>query len=112
MMKQAYSFSQRQQDAAKVLERYPTRVPVIIESTDASIPRLQKRKYLVPRTLKVVDLLNIVRKQLVLKNSEAIFLLCNGSTLPSALSITDLYDQNHEPDGFVYIDYRMENAFG
>jgi len=109
---QTYDEAFRVKESTKVLEQYPTRVPVIIEPSDSRMQKLKKRKYLVPRSLHVSALTHIVRKQLELKGSEGLFLFCDRMVLSNSEKIEDVYSKKHALDGFLYIDYRLENAFG
>ena len=51
--KTEYPFKARQEEAGRILQKYPNRVPIIVEraSTKSSLPCLTKKKYLVPQTL-------------------------------------------------------------
>ena len=50
--RKAYAYSARAAESARVLDRYADRVPVIVErGNDATVPPIDKMKYLVPTDL-------------------------------------------------------------
>ena len=52
--KQDHPFEKRSTEAARIRDKYPDRIPVICEKDARSdIPRVDKRKYLIPMDLTV-----------------------------------------------------------
>ena len=80
--KNKHTFEQRQKDFQRVHEKYPTRIPVIIEkSVDSKIADIDKIKFLVPDDQTIGQFIYIIRKRIKLKPTEAIFVFVNN-TLP------------------------------
>lgn len=66
--------------------RYPDRLPCIVEralNRGASVPQLDKSKFLVPADLTVGQLVFVIRRRLTLPPEQALFLYVNA-TLPSS----------------------------
>ena len=108
-------FEQRKNESIQMKEKYPERVPVIIErgQREKNIPQIDKRKYLVPCDLSVGQMLYVIRKRLNLDSTKALFLFSNNNTLPStSKNIGIMYESNADKDGFLYFTYCSESTFG
>ena len=69
----------RKQEAQKILEKYPDRIPIICEKDPKSkMKDIDKTKYLVPSDLTLSQFTYIVRKRLQLDKNSALFILVNG----------------------------------
>lgn len=69
----------RKQEAIKILENYPNRIPIICEKDPkCKLNEIDKTKYLVPNDLTLSQFTFIVRKRLQLDKNSALFLLING----------------------------------
>ena len=106
------SLLERTVESQRVLFKYPDRIPVIIESNDPKIPKLSKNKYLVPKDLTIGQLLYILRRHIKLEATEAIFLFVRNTLPPTSYFVSQLYEMYRDVDGFLYLQYRSENAFG
>ena len=113
--KNEFKFEDRFNEAIRVLNKYPDRIPIICErSTTASqdCPIIDKRKYLVPSDLTIGQFIYVIRKRLQLPSEKAIFLFV-GNTIPSTTClINKLYRRYKDPDKYLYISYAYENVFG
>ena len=47
-----------------------------------------------------------------LQPEKALFLFMNGIILPASSMLGNLYEYYKENDGFIYINYTLENTFG
>ena len=111
--KEDYDFKIRKSESDKILNKYPSRIPVIVEkSKDCILNEIDKKKYLVPRDLKMNHFLYVIRKRIQLKPSESIFLMTNNQLCPSNTEIIHIYEKFTNKDGFLYIQYTSENTFG
>ncbi|XWS12843.1 hypothetical protein CRYUN_Cryun37aG0125300 [Craigia yunnanensis] len=79
----------RQAEASRIREKYPDRIPVIVEKAERSdIPDIDKKKYLVPADLTVGQFVYVVRKRIKLSAEKAIFVFWREHIwFPSTLSI-------------------------
>lgn len=112
--KKKFDVKSRSTESRRILEKYPERIPIIVErnANSINVPQIDKQKYLVPNDLTVGQFLYIIRKRLQLKPEQAIFAFVNNS-LPSTSSlVSEIYEQHKDEDGFLYFIYSGENTFG
>jgi len=111
--KEEYSLDDRQKESIKIMDKYPSRIPIIVERSDkCEFQDIDKRKYLVPKDLNINQFAFVIRKRIKLDSSQAIFLMINNTLCPSNTNIGQVYDDNCDKDGFLYITYSSENTFG
>jgi GABA(A) receptor-associated protein len=97
-----------------ILEKYPDRVPLIIQPSknDRDAYPIDKSKYITPRDLTLLQLQQIVRKRVRFPAEKALFMFINNKIFPITSLIGPIYDSNKDSDGFLYITYCQENTFG
>ena len=111
--KKERTFDQRLFESTRIRQKYPERFPVIVERKPGSdIEGIDKRKYLVPNDLTVGQFVYVIRKRIKLAPEKAIFVFVNNTLPPTAASISQIYRDNVEEDGFLYVMYSGENTFG
>lgn len=119
--KQTSSLEKRKEVSARILDKYPDRVPVLVEKGDLrrkDIPELTKKKYIVPVGMTVGAFVHEIRKNLIsgkpnLTAHQAIFLhVAKGTIPPNNMMMGNLYLTHHDEDGFLYVSYVGENTFG
>ena len=75
---------QRKAEAEKIRNKYPERIPVVVEKVpNSQIPEIDKRKFLVPNDISVAQFMWIIRKRIQLASEKAIFLFVN-KTIPQS----------------------------
>ncbi|PQQ18391.1 autophagy-related protein 8C [Prunus yedoensis var. nudiflora] len=108
-----HSLEKRQAEAGRIREKYPDRIPVIVEKAARSnIPDIDKKKYLVPADLSVGQFVYVVRKRIKLEAEKAIFVFVKNTLPPTAAVMSTIYEENKDEDGFLYLTYSGENVFG
>ncbi|WRX13258.1 Autophagy protein Atg8 ubiquitin-like - like 3, partial [Theobroma cacao] len=108
-----HPLERRQAEAARIREKYPDRIPVIVERADKSdVPDIDKKKYLVPADLTVGQFVYVVRKRIKLSPEKAIFIFVKNILPPTAAMMSAIYEENKDEDGFLYMTYSGENTFG
>lgn len=97
-----------------ILEKYPDRVPLIIQpsKTDRDAYPIDKSKYITPRDLTLLQLQQIIRKRIHFPAEKAMFIFINNKIYPITSVIGPVYDTNKDTDGFLYITYCQESTFG
>lgn len=94
---------------------HPDRIPVIVDAHDKHAPVLKKHKFLVPADMSYAQFLYIVRKRLPeFPAEQALYIFTeNGSLLTGSELMSVVYSEFKDPvDGFLYLVYTTENAFG
>ncbi|KAL9236613.1 hypothetical protein vseg_011259 [Gypsophila vaccaria] len=108
-----HPLEKREAESARIKEKYPDRIPVIVEKAERSnIPDIDKKKYLVPADLTVGQFVYVVRKRVDLSAEKAIFVFVKNILPPTAALMSTIYDENKDEDGFLYMTYSGENVFG
>merc|ERR1712018_394842 len=73
--KEDHTFDQRCAESQKIRQKYPDRIPVIVQKVENSnIEKIDKRKYLVPADITAAQFMWIIRKRINLPSERAIFL--------------------------------------
>jgi GABA(A) receptor-associated protein len=114
LYKQQNSLGKRVIEANKIRQRFPGRVPVIVERAEKSndIPNIDKCKFLVPNDLSFGQFIYIIRKRIMLQPDKAIFLFVNNLLIPSSELMGRVYNNHCDTDGFLYVVYSGESTFG
>jgi GABA(A) receptor-associated protein len=99
----------------KILTKYPDCVPVIIRKRhgDKILQDIDREKYLIPKNLRIGEIMIIIRKHIQLEPKQAIFLFVGeGILVPTSTSIWEIYKEHRDQDNFLYMTYCSENTFG
>jgi GABA(A) receptor-associated protein len=104
----------RKAEAAKVFEKYPGRIPIIVEraANAKTIPLIDKNKFLVPADLTLSQFIFVIRTRLTLPPEQALFLFVGNTLSTTSTLMKELYSTYREEDGFLYVKYCGENTFG
>ncbi|KAH8739287.1 hypothetical protein FG386_000044 [Cryptosporidium ryanae] len=124
--KEKVQFDKRAAEALSIRAKYPNRIPVICEkSSRCDLPEIEKKKFLVPMNMLVGEFKYIIHKHITQSTAtqsnglkipttyeKTIYLFVNN-TIPKAGSLMqEVYEQYVSDDGFLYLQYGSENAFG
>ncbi|CAN1222538.1 Autophagy-related protein 8C [Linum grandiflorum] len=89
-----HPLERRQAEASRIREKYPDRIPVIVEKAERS------------------DVPDIDKKKIKLSAEKAIFVFVKNTLPPTAAMLSAIYEENKDEDGFLYMTYSGENTFG
>lgn len=108
------TFEQRRDVAAKIVEQYPDRVPVIVERDPKSrMADIDKKKFLAPADITVAKFISEIRKHIKLNRQESLFVFVAKNVMPQPNStMSQIYAQHKDADGFLYVTYSSESSFG
>jgi GABA(A) receptor-associated protein len=107
-----YSEDQRKLEADRILQKYPERIPVIVEPSAGCKVVIDKYKYLVPADLTVGQFIFVIRKRLKMQAEKALFLFVGDSIPASSSTMATVYHAYKSKDGFLKIRFSEENVFG
>lgn len=112
--KQRINEKERKLEADRIHQKYPNRIPTIVEKSQycKDLIDIDKNKYLVPQDITMSQFIFIIRKRLKFPPEKALFLYINNNVITGHRTIGAIYDENHDDDGFLYIEYSSENTFG
>ncbi|XP_020247654.1 autophagy-related protein 8f-like [Asparagus officinalis] len=111
--KQENDLEKRKLESAKIRDKHPERLPVIVEKAGKSdIPNIDRRKFLVPGELNLGQFSYVIRKRINLSAEKAIFLFIDDILPTTGALMSALYEEHKDEDGFLYIVYSGENTFG
>jgi len=111
--KDQHPFEKRKVEAERIRRKYPDRIPVIAEKAEKSdIPDIDKKKYLVPADLTVGQFVYVIRKRIKLQPEKAIFIFVNNTIPPTGALMSQIYKEQKDHDGFLYVTYSGESTFG
>lgn len=110
--KDKYTFEERLKESTMVCNKCKDKIPIICERFNTHIPLIKKTKYLVSRELTIGYLVYIIKKQLNISTEKSIYLMTDGYIACNSMLVGVLYDNKHDKDGFLYINYCLENVFG
>uniref|UniRef100_A0A672UW26 Microtubule associated protein 1 light chain 3 gamma n=1 Tax=Strigops habroptila TaxID=2489341 RepID=A0A672UW26_STRHB len=107
--KQRRSLAARMQEVAEIRMKYPNKIPVVVEryQKEKTLPPLTRTKYLVSQDLP------LSQTRLYLASSQTFYLLVNNKGLPNmSITMQELYQDNQDEDGFLYLTYASQEMFG
>ena len=108
------SLKDRLAESSRVLEKYPDRVPIIVNRCKHTrdIPEIDRKKYLVPKDLTVGQFMYVIRKRIKLSPEKSIYLFVDNTIPPVSQYISTIYEHHKNNDNFLYIKYSGESTFG
>jgi GABA(A) receptor-associated protein len=111
--KKAHPLEKRKAEAQRIRAKYPDRIPIICEKLAKSdIPDIDKKKYLVPGDLTITQFMYVIRKRIKISQEKTIFLFINNKIPAQTADMKELYKENKDEDGFLYVTYSGETTFG
>ena len=110
----SYDMSKRLAECVKMRQKFPDKIPVIVDRGDTKTPAIDKHKYLVPSSHTLMDFQAILRSKIKLDPSQALFCFIGqeGVLGQSNRDFATLYEQYKSEDNYLYITYMLESTFG
>jgi len=103
------------QESIKIRIKFPGKIPILIEKEKTSLLKnLIRKKYLVPNTMTVGQLILTIRKNIELKSFQALFLFLDCGKIPCNNDlIGNLYETSkNEKTEMLHFIYCEEATFG
>jgi GABA(A) receptor-associated protein len=127
---QSTPMEKRKADAQRLQTKYPTRVAVVVGANSNTAPQIKTHKFLVPKDLTYGQFMYTIRMRLqkdtqtktALQPEEGFLLFVvrldehDGTlihqSIPSMNETIGRLHHVHSVDGYLYIQYAIENTFG
>ena len=109
--KERLSLEERKQQSTNILTKYPTSVPVFIDSSGMH-KMIDKPKFVIPQGFTIGQLMMSIRMRMKLNQATALFIFIDNQLVPVTTTISSLYQSHKDEDGFMYICCSEENTFG
>ena len=105
---------ERQARSLRLIKRYNGRYPVIIDRSSRFDPKISKHKFLIDSATTLSEMMFLLRKHIQLPPEKAMFLFCDNVLLSGNTTIGHLHHlcSLKYNDGFIYLLYSLESAFG
>lgn len=110
--KKNHPMEKRLLESKRIVDKYPDRIPVILECSDKSLPKLDKQKYLIPKDLTIGQFSYVIRRRITLPSTQSMFLLINDKIMNTGTLIGGIYETEKDADNFLYVSIAGENTFG
>lgn len=97
----------------EILRKYPDRVPIYVNKKEGSnVEDIAKHKYLVPRDMTMGNFIYVLRKNISLKSSQALFVFVDNLIVSNSEMMGEIYNRHKNEDKFLYVIYSSESTFG
>ena len=96
-------------DVDNLLKKYPTKVPIILESKDIE---LFQQKFLVEKDISFGQFAAMVRTKNKLKSNQGLIFFIDNTLPPNSHLLSTLYTEHKSQDKVLYINVRAESVFG
>lgn len=107
------SLDKRIQESENIRVKYTDRIPIIVEKNKTSnLPEIDKCKYLVPKDMTMSQFMFVIRKRIKLNPAQALFITVNHTLVAASQTVGEIYENQKDKDGFLYVVYTSENTFG
>ena len=111
--KKKHDYNKRLIESTTIKNKYTDRIPIIVERyKNCDLPNIDKCKYLVPKDMCFGQFIYIIRKRIDIDSNLTLFVTVNGTLCSSTTTISEIYDDHKDDDGFLYVVYTKENTFG
>jgi hypothetical protein len=110
--KELKTFEQRKNESKMLYNKYPEKIPLIVNECPDDYKCKLKRKMLLPIDMTVGQFMCSIRSKFNINKDEALLIFV-GKTMPkSSTLISELHKQYKEEDGFLYVSILKESVFG
>lgn len=109
--KERLSLEERKNQSKNILTKYPTSVPVFIDSSSMH-KLIDKPKFVIPNGFTMGQLMMSIRARMKMNASTALFVFIDNQLIPVTTVISSIYESHKDNDGYLYVCCSEENTFG
>ena len=112
--KNNHSLDNRIIESNRIRKKYENRVPLIVlKDKSSNLPEIEPYKFLAPDDITLGQFMHVLRKKIKLDDTQSLFCFVNENVLVNtAQTMMNIYNDNKDEDGFIYLTYCSENVFG
>lgn len=110
--KEIKTLEQRTKESKMLYNRYPEKIPLIINECPDDYKLKLKRKMLLPIDMTVGQFMCSIRSKYNINKDEALLIFVDKTMPKSSTFISELHKQYKDEDGFLYVSLLKENVFG
>lgn len=110
--KEIFSLEKRKKESKNIMLKYPLKIPIIVQLFENSKLNIEKNKYLVPNDLSFGQFIYIIRKKIQINETDALFFYINNKIHSNNKNISDIYNDEVDEDGYMYVYVSAESTFG
>lgn len=105
------SFDFRLAMSKRMMNRYPSRVPVLLKANKKNI-LFKKNKFLPSKDSTLGNFMYFIKNYVDVNKYQSILAFANNTLIPVSYTMGQIYDTHADADGFLYIHISIENTFG
>ena len=109
--KERLSLEERKQQSTNILTKYPSSVPVFIDSSSMQ-KMIDKPRFVIPHGFTIGQLMISIRSRMKMNSATALFVFIDNQLIPVTTVISSLYESHKDEDGYMYVCCSEENTFG
>jgi GABA(A) receptor-associated protein len=110
---QELSLEERKVYVANLVKNNPKLIPVILTlDKKSTLPLMTKKGYLIPRTFKVTQLMEKLKKEGKISSDKAIYFFINNSIVRQSVSFSELSVTHDSEDGAIHLRVTDIPTFG
>lgn len=100
-------------ERVRIMQKRSDYTPIVVSRGCRTAPRIDKTQYMVPNTLTVAQFSYVLRRRMRLAPEKTLYLMCSRQLLDANKGMYEVYAKYKDvDDGFLYISYAVESAFG
>ena len=110
--KELKTLEQRKNESRMLANKYPEKIPLIINECSDEYKYKLKRKMLLPIEMTVGQLMFSIRSKFSINKDETLLIFIGKIMPKSSTLISELHKQYKDEDGFLYVTILKESVFG
>ena len=110
--KETKTMEQRLKESELILSKFNDKIPVIVNECPVEFRSRFHRKMLVKQEMTMTEFLYQIRKKFNVHCEETVIVFTNNKIIPGSKTFYEIYKEEKDSDGFLYVDVCKENAFG
>ena len=109
-----HALEERVRECEKIRRFWPDKIPIILEKQESSkLLDVPKAKLLCPKSYSFSQFQMCLRMKIKLDKNDSLFIFLGKSNLVTGdKEMKAIYEENKDPDGFLYLSYCEHQSLG